>query len=82
MNHAKVPGRTLVIYIILGIPVYYESFMASDKESVVIMESLGESLFDIMDKNNLRRFPIEVVSNVAIQMVMIDINIKYYLINT
>jgi hypothetical protein len=34
-----------------------------------LMESLGENLFDILEKQNLWNFPIQVVSNVAIQMV-------------
>ena len=53
----------------VGIPKYYEAFKASEKESILVMESLGDSLYDTLERHKLNGFPIKAVSNIAIQLV-------------
>ena len=43
---------------IAGIPKIYESFKVTDDESVLLMERLGDCLFDILEKEGRRSLPI------------------------
>lgn len=42
----------------LGIPYLYEATEVSMKEAYILMETLGTSLFDIINKNKMNGFPI------------------------
>lgn len=54
---------------IIGVPKFYDSFRISENESVLLMERLGQCLFDILETEQRKFFPIKVVANIGINLV-------------
>jgi hypothetical protein len=60
LSNAGVKGRDILFlnFYYIGIPKYYDSFRISDNESVLLMEKLGQCLFEILEGEQRRFFPI------------------------
>lgn len=70
LSHAGVKGNfnyTPLIYpftlfiilnILIGAPKFYDSFRISENESVLLMEKLGQCLFEILELEQRKHFPV------------------------
>eukprot|EP00347_Sterkiella_histriomuscorum_P006734 403351637 len=56
---------------IQGVPKYYDMQQISDKEVVLLLGLQGPSLYDILEQNKMKSFPIQMVAKIAIGTIKI-----------